>query len=1168
MADRLAVLLAFPLPDSFCLGWFLCLAIFGFACYTNPSEQSFKSYLDQLPISSLQKSLQRFDDNLNLHNPTSALKAKNKIPQNAPKHNPSQRTCKNLNRTSSASHKLSFSPCASQYNRHNLLFCTLISIDHSHHAVSNISSNQAAEDGYPQLEWFFGCFDTWFSLQRQILPTIQSLSIVSSLEYLKSLWNRWSLNIPGASLLLPPPTPELFSSLQNLSPLSKGRRKKTQRSPKSASLRCQTSVHADHSTECPPSGDSFTSNSSGSEHDCYSPQEASTPSSPCLPRQVSAATGPSATLSSGNVDIDARSSGHVAPSDKMLISLALSTHLIPESSGPTNATACDTSRSESNASLSYPVDETSRPTMSHDACSKEELPQSMKTGSPNPSSECFHDRAEQDPKPISHDLEHQLKELDYKRNQEDLNKVHYQSSLKHLNEIKDLKEYKQRNLHEKPTQSKSAHAKLSKESAKVQGGIADIQTKHASIQSKFSRDTQQMKKEAERLKNAIKHSKNEIDHLAKANEVKMARKKELIEKLSTRQAELNQKRELNTQSKQDNKLDQSLLAERRPINQDRESQKSVPMRPHPSQSSTPSPNLPHEINNLATKPLDACTATANSSSTWSPAQDSFVPIQVGNSAIPMLFHSFTHSNHPLDDVWAPDPRSEIIQQNNIRESFISLPNLERSALKDHYPVLRAPDTLLSQASFPVSPLTDEFFNYPQDVVLTSSAGLTSDWARPVPSQPASPFGAIGQQGSPTRSPAHSSPMAKPLLFRFPDSSAAMSPSSCAGLMVNSGSGRQNNFSRTSSSSSLSQLPGYCSIRSSPASHYAPIGTPVHTDHKRLNELQESSHKSNEDSQFGRSRRESKAVESDFANSDALAINTSPRRTKSTCAAHVGLSGRETTEGIFQTGTIVEESPAALKKPQSTPSLGGTLPPEGPGLNSIFDLVPETAWPSPTRARRPLAPSPGLNPSAKAFTFSPATRPNSVARAYQTSSIGQQRARGYSQSTTSSCPATSPSPLWEQETTAESPQEAKLRKSLHRSSWSVVVGLKAKPASTPAGRRGSTLVRSSSRLSQEADPRRGSADKCISPEEIFNSHESMHNRNTSSPSGLASVLSPGHALPPEFTKTACAGRFGPIGDSKPAKKSPALSAPSSPPLPAGLADHISFQPRLAHRAGWN
>ena len=144
-----------------------------------------------------------------------------------------------------------------------------------------------------------------------------------------------------------------------------------------------------------------------------------------------------------------------------------------------------------------------------------------------------------------------------------------------------------------------------------------------------------------------------------------------------------------------------------------------------------------------------------------------------------LFHSFTHSNHPFDDVWAPNAWSEIIQQNNIQEMLIlSLPNPNWSALKDHYPFLQAQDTLLSHTSFPVSPLTDNFFNYPQDVILKCSKKLTYEWAQSISSHPPLLFGAIGQQGLPTCSPVHLFPIANPSLFCFLDFSASMSPSSC------------------------------------------------------------------------------------------------------------------------------------------------------------------------------------------------------------------------------------------------------------------------------------------------------------------------------------------------------------------------------------------------------
>ncbi|KNZ43824.1 hypothetical protein VP01_982g2 [Puccinia sorghi] len=79
-----------------------------------------------------------------------------------------------------------------------------------------------------------------------------SLSIASSLDHLKLLWNKWALNIPGAFLFSVPLTDELLESHQNPSPLSKGRRKKPHKSQKLASLRCQTTLHSNHLQDVSP----------------------------------------------------------------------------------------------------------------------------------------------------------------------------------------------------------------------------------------------------------------------------------------------------------------------------------------------------------------------------------------------------------------------------------------------------------------------------------------------------------------------------------------------------------------------------------------------------------------------------------------------------------------------------------------------------------------------------------------------------------------------------------------------------------------------------------------------------------------------------------------------------------------------------------------------------
>ncbi|WAR57203.1 hypothetical protein PtB15_8B250 [Puccinia triticina] len=1127
MMDRLSGTMSFiPSSDSLCFSWFICVAIFGLAYYTNPSENPFKRFLDQLPIPKQHKSLrcQPIDNSFNQQNPTCPLGTKSNNQQCNPKQNTGQRNPKGpaSRMVLASASKLSFSIQTSHYNRHNFLLYTLISIDHSQHSVYNISSNRSAGEGYPQLEWFLGCFNTWFPLQRQISIALDSFLIVSNIQSLKSFWNQRALSIPGVALFPPPLTDELISSPQDLSPLLTGRKKNPHRIPKLTSL-SQTSAQSNHFPECSPSEDSF-STSSGSEHDCYTTL-VSAPTSPCTSHQVPATSGPHVESSPGDIKLNARSPNHITATNEILVSLTLNTSLIPEHSARSISPACTNflESSETNSTSNNHL-----------------LRETSQCDSSIPSPEGFHQQAEKDLKPPSHDLKNQLKELDYKCSQEDLNKVHYQSSLKHLSEIKDLKEFKQRNLDEKLKQCKATHDKLAKQSSKVQEDIVAIQTKVTSIRSKFTKDTQQIKKEGERLKTAIKHTKFEIDQLSKTNEMKTAKKKELKEKLATRQTELNHKRESNKRDNPENKSEQTTAPHRHLTTQDSAGQSSVADCPRSSQCSTSLPTLLNQVENLPLKTSNI-SAINTSSSIWPKSQDSFTFPPSENSMGPMLFPDFAHSSRHLDGAWAPDPLSETIQQSNIRETFISLPNLELSALKDRHPILQALDTSLSLPPLPASRLTDELFNYRHEIPPPAIA-LISEWTRPLSSQASLPFGAIGQD-SPTRVRANTSPVVHASSFCFPDTLAPTTPLICSGLLA--GKKRYDTFSRTSSSSSLSQMPGYGSVESSPASPYAPVGTPAYLSHQRLNELQETSGEAIEDYTFGGSPHDPSEMEADFC--QALSLKMSSRRLKTSNSPTVGLTGREKDERIMPTETIPKESPSGFKKHQSTQSLGGNTPPEDSGLNSIFDVVPEPAWPSRPGSQRPSA-RPALNPSAKVFTFS-AFRPSSVTRPCPTLSVGQQRARGYSYSTiTSSSPiAMKPSGL---KTKAEPAEQAKLRKSLHRSSWSVVVGMKAAAAGPPRNA-GKTREASSSSLNGQ-DGSNGS----LSSENTLTSKSPGAQKLTGSPSELASTSSPGHALPAEFTKAACAGLFGPIGDSKPKKSPSTQSSPSLAPLATSLSVSLS------------
>ncbi|POW12146.1 hypothetical protein PSTT_04673 [Puccinia striiformis] len=857
----------------------------------------------------------------------------------------------------------------------------------------------------------------------------------------------------------------------------------------------------------------------------------SAPPSPRAPSHPSLTPGPPANLFPGNAGFNARSSGLIASTEEIPAPLTRKTNLLPRLPGPKNSSTRETPIASSGGNQSN----------HHQHAYNHELTKTSRL--------CL--------------MTSRISSKNWtKRNQEDLNKIHYQSSLKHLNEIKDLKEFKHRNLDEKLKQSKSAHTKLAKQSDKVQEDLVVMESKCASIQTKFTRDVQQIKKEGERLKTAIRQSKVEIEQLSKANEAKTAKK----ERAQRKTGDSSDRAEPKKPDNPDSQPDPSSASDRHSIIQDSETPKPAPMRSHPSQRSTTSPTSPDESQNPATRSSNNYD-TATPTSTWLQSQESSPLLQGENLAATMLFHNFTPTTHPLDDAWASDPWSDTIRQNNIRETFISLPNLERSALKDPYPVLRALDTLLPP--LPPSPLIDEIFNYCQEITQPPHVSLTSEWIPPVISQVSSPYGAIGQQGSPTRLPANPSTAINQSLFRFPDLTTPIPPSICGGLLTGVGSKRQEDFSRTSSSSSLSQTPGYCSTRSSPASPYAPIGTPAYLNHQRLNELPEDSSESTGDCPFRGSGQDSKGVDANFSQAGALGQNLVSRRLQSSIASIGGLSGREMAEGFFPTETIVEEGSFGLRRHHSTQSLGGNFPPEAGSLNSIFDVAPETDWPPPARSQRPPASGTALNPSAKAFTFS-AARSSPVTGACPTSSVGQQRARGYSQSIIPSSDSRGARRLV-LDPKAESDEQVKLRKSLHRSSWSVVVGLKADAAGPP--RDPSTTRKISKSSLKEQYDHSGSSARCTSPEKsvMLGSHERISSpasksvrvsKLTGSPSELASTSSPGQALPAEFTKAACAGLFGPIGDSKTKKSSSAESSPSISPLSTSTSDPASIPPFAA------
>ncbi|KNZ53184.1 hypothetical protein VP01_3314g2 [Puccinia sorghi] len=170
------------------------------------------------------------------------------------------------------------------------------------------------------------------------------------------------------------------------------------------------------------------------------------------------------------------------------------------------------------------------------------------------------------------------------------------------------------------------------------------------------------------------------------------------------------------------------------------------------------------------------------------------------------------------------------------------------------------------------------------------------------------------------------------------------------------------------------------------SQYAPILARLH--HQRLNELQESSGKSNEDCAFGRLNQDSKAVEANYNHNSIVVIRWS---TGNECEFQadplLNYCGRDLT---------------GCEKKHSTQSLEGIPPPPSDfrGLNSIFDVAPETDSPSTTHAQKQPVASPHLNPSAKGFTFS-SSKLSPVTRSCPTSSIFQQQVRVYSQSTSPS-----------------------------------------------------------------------------------------------------------------------------------------------------------------------
>lgn len=351
----------------------------------------------------------------------------------------------------------------------------------------------------------------------------------------------------------------------------------------------------------------------------------------------------------------------------------------------------------------------------------------------------------------------------FQKTEEDLNKLHFKSSIKHLKEIKDLKALKRRNLNEKLDQHKLTHNNLVVKTQQSKNDLNALHVKAGSMNFTFNQNIDLVKKEEVRAKAELEKSELEYETLLKTCETNTAEKVTLQQKLNNRKRELRVKRE--PSSRQSKKA--AAAASRQKTAHD--SALARPSTPSSKTTSAPKEELPDEPSVTHMSASSNCPPALHHPS---PSDLSTLSTDLTPLSQPLELSPVSKLLDPWElilDSTQNETWTEQIQQH-IRGNFTALPNLERSLAPDLYKprvsssLENTPEGPRSRRPFSTKPLTfsqstDDFFKYRQE--LRSQSSFTSHHSQdPSASHSALLFGAIGQQGrsgrlsqSPVLSPA-------------------------------------------------------------------------------------------------------------------------------------------------------------------------------------------------------------------------------------------------------------------------------------------------------------------------------------------------------------------------------------------------------------------------------
>lgn len=655
--------------NQFMIYILISLGLFTLACFTNPIDRGFHEYLNQISLYSIHSQQHSHSHSHSSHSKLK-LKSKSKSKQFTQQS------------SSSSNQKLSFKLSTPNYFKFNFLLGTLI-------FIKNYQSLSSSTTSTSNFKTFLGCFGSWFTLDlihnlNQIKFNLQSFDLNRFLEKLKLAFIRFSSQVDGLLNLI-----HLKFTLNQIEESESDRISSLSIDSHQELNFSQSSAQEVDSADDKTEDDELRFKDEKFEEDDDQKEEFETKQNP-------ANFEPITTDDSQRIELDdtkfpiSSVDHHDLTSPKIPKPMKLS----PESTiREDEVEVIDSHTSKLITEDHQEVEKVQILTIEEELNQSHNpinlIPKQKKSKSKSKSHQETKDSNER--VAISETeikLNAELNSIQFKKNEEDLKKLHFKSSLKHLNEIKDLKEFKRRNLNEKLNQFKLMHNNLIIKSKSYQNDLKALDFKEDCIKFSYKEDFKLIKTEEIKLKLDLDKMEDEIENLNHKFEEKQHEVMSLKESLKEKKVKLKLKKQ---QSKLENTLTDSDSIESKPKvikiftnpNRPRSNTNTNPT----NSNSTTNPRIEeiktHPKPNRSNHQFKSLSTTLNqefSNRTIIPQETiprpmmEFIPIIQSIPITNLNPWEPISSNHSPQDPW-----TEEIQEH-IKDNFSTLPNLERSLM--------------------------------------------------------------------------------------------------------------------------------------------------------------------------------------------------------------------------------------------------------------------------------------------------------------------------------------------------------------------------------------------------------------------------------------------------------------------------------------------------------